>query len=284
MEERPSQDKAYSGKKISLDFKDADIKNILRLIAEVSDLNIIAGDDVSGKVTMPAGGSPLGSGARGDFERSKPGDDSDGERNPCRSSKPLKREMQSELEAKRSKERIEDVVTEVIPLNYIIANTILQTQIKSILSDRGDVRVHEQTNSLIIKDIPKKIDDVKRVMKQLDARTQQVVIEARIVEANLTFTRDLGISWGFDRKVGKGKGEIKGGLPGNKLVDFPANPATGTAGIFQFPPDHAEGLTTLDVAISAHQLNGDVRIISSPKLATLHNKEASIEQGRGFPT
>jgi type IV pilus assembly protein PilQ len=282
-EEGGDRERVYSGAKISLDFKDADIKNILRLIAEVSNLNIIASDDVSGKVTMRLVDVPwdqaldvilasrnLGMTRTGNVVRVAP-------------LETLKREMQSELEAKRSKERIEDLVTEVIPLNYITANMILQTQVKGLLTERGDVRVHEQTNALVIKDIPKGLDRVKEVLKQLDHRTQQVVIEARVVEASVTFQRELGISWGFDKKIDKNKAEIKGGLPGNKLVDFPATPATGTAGVFQFLINSAAGMTALDIAISMHELNGDVRIISSPKIATLHNKEASIEQGLRIP-
>ena len=163
VEEGP-QGKVYSGRKISLDFKDADIKNILRLIAEVSNLNIIAGEDVTGKVTMRLVDVPwdqaldvilsarnLGMIRMDNVIRVAP-------------IETLKREMQSELEAKRSKERLEDLVTEVIPLNYVTAKEIT-AQVKSILSDRGDVRVIEQTNSLLLKDIPKSIERVKMVLR-----------------------------------------------------------------------------------------------------------------------
>lgn len=281
-EEVPSSEKVYSGRKISLDFKDADIKNILRLIAEVSDLNIIAGEEVSGKITMRLVDVPwdqaldviltarnLGMTRVGNVIRVAP-------------QEALKRELQAELEAKRAKERLEDLSTELIPVNYATAKEIMP-QIKSVLSDRGDIRVDDRTNTLIIKDIPRSIPGVRSLVRQLDSKTPQVMIEARIIEANLTFQRELGISWGFDKKLAKDKAEIKGGLLGNKLVDFPAIPATGTAGVFQFLINSAAGLTELDMAISAHELDGDVRIISSPKIATLDNKEASIEQGLRIP-
>jgi type IV pilus assembly protein PilQ len=275
------QEKAYSGSKISLDFKDADIKNILRLIAEVSNLNLIAGEDVSGKVTMRLVNVPwdqaldvilsaknLGMTRSGNVIRIAPMD-------------VLKKELQSELEAKRAKEKLEDLMTELVSVNYATAKELV-VQVKSVLSERGDVKVDDRTNLLIVKDIPKNIAGVKNLVRQLDTRTPQVMIEARIIEANLTFQRELGISWGFDKKFGK-QTEIKGGLPGNKLVDFPAAPATGTAGVFQFLINSAAGMTELDIAISAHELNGDVKIISSPKIATLDNKEASIEQGLRIP-
>jgi type IV pilus assembly protein PilQ len=285
-EEGGQQAKIYRGRKISLDFKDADIKNILRLIAEVSNLNIIAGEDVTGRVTMRLVDVPwdqaldvilsarnLGMIQMGNVIRVAP-------------LEVLKREMQSELEAKRSKERLEDVITEVIHLNYVIAKELV-LQIKSILSDRGDVRVIEQTNSLLVKDIPKNLERVKAVLREVDTKTPQVIIEARIVEANMTFQRELGVSWGLQVQAGKltnSQGTLQGGItPGNKVVDMPALPAIGTAGIIDFLFTSVHALRQLDIQISAHEADGSVRIISSPKIATLHNKEASIEQGLRIP-
>ena len=232
------QGKVYGGRKISLDFKDADIKNILRLIAEVSNLNIIAGDDVTGRVTMRLVDVPwdqaldvilsarnLGMIRMDNVIRVAP-------------LETLKREMQSELETKRSKERLEDLQTEVIPLNYVTAKEIT-AQIKSILSDRGDVRVIDQTNSLLLKDIPKGIERVKMVLRQVDAKTQQVIIEARIVEANLKFQQELGVSWGLQVQAGKltsSQGTVQGGInPGNKVVDLARATGDGDCGDHRFP-------------------------------------------------
>jgi len=283
--EEGGMEKAYMGRKVSLDFKDADIKNILRLIAEVSNLNIITGEDVTGKVTMRLVDVPwdqaldvvlqarsLGMSRVGNVIRVAPLDT-------------LKKETQAELEAKRAKERLEDLVTELIPVNYAAAKELV-SQVKSVLSDRGDVKVDERTNILIVKDIARSIGGAKSLVKSLDTKTPQVLIEARIVEANLTFQRDLGVSWGFLAVSGKtpgNQGTVQGGLAGNKVVDFPAQPSTGTAGVLEFLFNSTHGLRELDVAISAHEANGDVRIISSPKIATLDNKEASIEQGLRIP-
>jgi type IV pilus assembly protein PilQ len=286
MEEGASQEKVYSGAKISLDFKDADIKNILRLIAEVSDLNIITGEEVTGKITMRLVNVPwdqaldvilssknLGMTRVGNVIRIAP-------------QEMLKRELQSELEAKRAKEKLEDLTTELVPVNYATAKEILN-QVKSVLSERGDVRVDDRTNTLIVKDIPRNILGVRNLVKQLDTRTPQVMIEARIIEANLTFQRELGVSWGFEASGGKtgttAKATAQGGMLGGKLVDLPAVAKSGTPGVFQFLFNSDQGLKMLDIAISAHENNGDVKIISSPKIATLDNKEASIEQGLRIP-
>ncbi len=295
-------EKAYTGRKLSLDFKDADVKNILRLIAEVSNLNVIAGDDVGGKITMRLVDVPwdqaleiilqsrnLGMTRVGNVVRIAPLDT-------------LKKEIQSELEAKRSKERLEDLVLELVPVNYAAAKEILP-QVKSVLSDRGDVKMDERTNTLIVKDIARSIPGVKSLVKSLDTKTPQIIIEARIVEANLTFQRELGVSWGFLAAKGNTKSatqtRVGGGLLGvspltspatvlNQVVDLAATPqggvaGVGTAGVLEMLFTSKHGLRQLDVQISAHENEGNVKIISSPKIATLDNKEASIEQGLRIP-
>jgi len=173
------------------------------------------------------------------------------------------------------------------------------------LSERGDVKVDERTNTLIVKDISRSIPGVKSLVKSLDTKTPQVVIEARIVEANLTFQRELGVSWGFLAQKGKTTSAtqttVGGGLSGttspltipatplNALIGLPAVPqgsvpsGVGTPGILEMLFTSKYGLRQLDIQISAHENEGNVKIISSPKIATLDNKEASIEQGLRIP-
>ncbi|OGP54271.1 MAG: hypothetical protein A2162_09115, partial [Deltaproteobacteria bacterium RBG_13_52_11b] len=284
-------EKVYTGRKVSLDFKDADIKNILRLIAEVSDLNIITGDDVQGKITMRLVDVPwdqaldvilksraLGKSQVGNVLRIAPLDT-------------LKKEEQANLEDKRAKEKLEDLVTELIPISYATGSEIVP-QIKSVLSERGDIKVDQRTNTLIVKDIAKNVVLAKSLVKSLDTKTPQVLIEARIVEANLTFQRELGVSWGLrvSGGVGAGTGTVQGGVnAANKVVDLPAlarsgaGTAVGTSGVIQGILSSIGALDLLDIAISAHENKGDVKIISSPKIATLDNKQASIEQGLRIP-
>ena len=294
-------EKVYTGRKLSLDFKDADIKNILRLIAEVSNLNIIAGDEVTGKITMRLVDVPwdqaleiilqsknLGMSRVGNVVRIAPTD-------------ALKKEIQGELEAKRAKEKLEDTVTELIPVNYAAAKEIMP-QVKSVLSERGDVKIDERTNILIIKDIPRSIPAAKNLVRSLDTKTPQVLIEARIIEANLTFQEELGVDWGFLLSGGTRHttNSVGGGLTGaSSTLTTPATPLNtvvglpaiaqggaggiGQAGILEFLLNSSSGLKQLDIAISAHENKGNVKIISSPKIATLDNKEASIEQGLRIP-
>ncbi len=302
--EEPVQEKekVYTGRRMSLDFKDADIKNILRLIAEVSNLNIIAGDDVTGKITMRLVDVPWDQALDVILQARNLGMTRVGNVIRVAPMETLKREVQAELEAKRAKEKLEDLVTELIPVNYASAKEIA-AQLKTVLSERGDVKVDERTNTLIIKDIPKNIPNVKNLVKSLDTKTPQVLIEARIVEASTTFQEELGVKWGF--LAVKGEGEKKttyvgGGTSGSTslggtttssdyVINLPAVPqggvpgTTGTPGIIELLFTSRYGLRELDIAISAHENKGDVKVISSPKIATLNNREASIEQGLRIP-
>ena len=213
-------EKIYTGRKLSLDFKDADIKNILRLIAEVSNLNIIAGDEVTGKITMRLVDVPWDQALEIILQSKSLGMSRIGNVVRIAPIEALKREIQSELEARRAKERLEDLVMELIPVNYATAKEIMP-QVKSILSDRGDIKVDERTNTLIIKDIPRSIPAAKNLVKSLDTKTPLVLIEARIIEASLSFQSELGVKWGFligsNPKLGGGiyRRNVKSHHPGN---------------------------------------------------------------------
>jgi type IV pilus assembly protein PilQ len=287
--EEGRSEKLFSGRKLSLDFKDADIKNILRLIAEVSNLNIIAGDDVAGKITMRLVDVPWDQALEIILQSKSLGMTKVGNVVRIAPREALKREIQAELEARRVKERVEDLVVELIPVNYATAEEIIKP-VKNVMSERGVVEFDKRTNTLIIKDISGKIPAVKNLVKSLDTKTPQVLIEARIIEANLTFQRELGVQWGF--LAGGGKATVGGGTSGistldgttttHKLVDLPVVSKAGSAGIIEFLFSRGT-LKELDIAISAHENKADVKIISSPKIATLDNTEASIEQGLRIP-
>jgi type IV pilus secretin PilQ/predicted competence protein len=283
--------KRYTGRRLSLDFKDADIKNILRLIAEVSKLNIVAGDDVKGKVTIRLIDVPwdqaldivlfsnnLGKMRMGNVIRVAPVE-------------VLKKEEEEVLNAKRTKERLEDLVTELIPVNYSTASE-LQTQVKNILSERGSISVDTRTNTLVIKDIPKNITEARQLVETLDKETPQVIIEARIVEASTSFSRDLGIKWGGQAgldsagnptiQIGGGRSTIgiKGGIGTNTVANFPV---AGPTSAITFNLANLGDITNLDIELSALESAGEAEIISAPKITTLDNKEASIEQGLRIP-
>lgn len=276
--------KKYTGRRLSLDFKDADIKNILRLIAEVSNLNVMAGDDVKGKVTIRLIDVPwdqaldlilfsnqLGKMRMGNVIRVAPVE-------------VLKKEEEQVLTSKRTKEKLEDLVTELIPVNYASAQE-LAVQVKNILSDRGSVSVDSRTNTLVLKDIPRNIAEARELVTTLDSRTPQVIIEARFVEAATNFSRELGIKWGGSlppTQVGGTNTDvaIKGGIGVDTVADFPV---PGPTSAITFALTNLGDITNLDIELSAMEESGEGEIISAPRIATLDNKEASIEQGLRIP-
>jgi type IV pilus assembly protein PilQ len=295
-EETELPEKIYTGRKLSLDFKDADIKNILRLIAEVSNFNVITADDVTGKITMRLVDVPWDQALDIVLQAKGLGKIQVGNVIWVAPRDALKRQEQDILEQRRAKEKLEDLVDDLIAINYATAKDIMP-QVKSILSERGDIKVDDRTNTLIVKDIASKIAKMKNLVKLLDTKTPQVVIEARIIEAALSFQRELGIKWGFlyqrttqSQTYGAGGGIVSSTL-GNatrEVLNLPGVARTGvpggiaTSGILEAIFSRGS-LQMLDIAISAHENKGDVRIISSPRIATLDNKEASIEQGLRIP-
>jgi len=154
----------YRGRRISLDFVDADLRNILRLIAEVSELNIVAGDDVKGRVTIRLLDVPwdqalevilqsqsLGMVRVGNVIRIAPVDR-------------LRREEQDRLASERTKEKLEDLKTEMIHLKYAIAQDMIPV-VKNLLSQRGSVSADDRTNTLIIRDTSKNIEEIKDLFR-----------------------------------------------------------------------------------------------------------------------
>jgi type IV pilus assembly protein PilQ len=287
-------EKTYQGRRISLDFKDADIANILRLIAEVSDLNIIAGDEVEGKVTIRLVDVPwdqamdvilltkgLGFVRVGNVLRIAP-------------LETLKQEKEARLMERRSKEKLEDLVVKLQPVNYASVKE-MKDLIQRLLSPRGSVNVDERTNTLIIKDIPSVIHEATALVKAIDTQTPQVLIEAKIVEANLNFSRSLGANWGvgYTQPAGStgggqdlhlGDGTLDAVIPvadGTQQSNFiSSNPVLGVLnGIMTLGILGLDDRIQLDLQLMAAESNNRGKVISSPRIVTLDNREAVIKQG-----
>lgn len=279
----------YTGQEISLVFDDADIQNILQLIADVSDLNIIATEEVQGSLSIRLIDVPwdqaldiildikeLGMVKQGNVVRILP--------------KSKIREMErSELEAAQTKEDLEPVVTEVITVNYTDLGSITGPA-QNILSERGKITEDARNKQLIVTDVPSRVKEVKRLVSILDTPEKQVVIEARIVEANSNFSRDLGVSWGlsYDAEGSNGSGDpdqFNLGLGGSFVIQPPSQGGIGSAGLSTGITFGRVGIdsTTLDLRISALESSGYGKVISTPRVTTLNGKEASISQGTMIP-
>jgi type IV pilus assembly protein PilQ len=210
----------------------------------------------------------------------------------------LKAEEAQYLADRRSKEKLEDLIVKLQPVNYAKAGDV-QVQVESLLSDRGSVNVDARTNTLIIKDIPTVVNQATKLVRRLDTQTPQVLIEAKIIEANLDFSKELGISYTADflnPDIADGSTANQDKLDfGNRVVNSGTS-ATGSSflsgalPISGTPTGVAAGSFTamkdaldIDVVIQALETSGHGRVISSPRITTLDNKEARIEQGVSIP-
>ncbi len=190
----------FIGRKISLDLQDADLINVMRLFAEVANLNIILSPEVKGKVTVRMVNIPWDQAMDIILKMNGLGYVLEDNILRIASVGALTREAEEEMRSKEAKKKAEDLITRIIPVNYAKAGEIEPT-IKKSLSPRGETVTDTRTNTLIIKDIARNVDEVVSLIKLLDKPIAQIMIEARIVEANLSFSRSLGVQWGGSSKV-----------------------------------------------------------------------------------
>jgi type IV pilus secretin PilQ/predicted competence protein len=294
--------KKYGGRRISLDLQDADLVNVLRLFGELANLNMILSPDVKGKVTVRLVNIPWDQAMEIILKMNGLGYAIEDNILRIASLSSLTKEAEDELKTKEAKKKAEDLITRIIPINYSEAGKIEPT-IKKSLSTRGETVVDSRTNTLIVKDITRNVDEVLALVKQLDRPTPQIMIEARIVEASLNFNRSLGVQWGgnynanpsfgnatglkFPNTIGVTGGPTMGGVPsgnGNYFVNMPAPSGVGTGGGavgFQF--GSLNKALNLDIVLSALESTGEGKVISTPRVSALDNKEAKIEQGVSIP-
>lgn len=303
--------RSYAGKRIDLDFKDADIHNILRLISDVGNVNVVTSDDVKGRVTIKMRDVPwdealdvvlkakgLGMVRHGNLIRVAPRAE-------------LQKEREEALAAVKARQKLAPLETRIIPVSYAKAAN-LAGRVQELITDRGSVSVDERTNVLIVRDISRVLDESEALVRTLDTQTPQVLVEARIVEATSQYSRDVGIQWGgnvsFSSLTGNPTGvsfpsniHVAGGATDNQTntgglspfsqtvenpnfaVNLPAVVSQGQGGALGLTLGSVNGAFNLGVRLSAAEASGNVRIISSPRVLTLDNHEATIQQGTLIP-
>lgn len=300
-EEVFSEGRRYTGRRITLDFQDADIVNILRMFAELANLNMIISPEVKGKVTVRMVNIPWDHAMDIILKMNGLGYVREEGIIRIASTSALTREAEEEAKAKEAKKKAEDLITRIIAINYTSAKSIEGT-LKKSLSARGETVVDDRTNTIIVKDIPRNVDEVVNLVKLLDKPTPQVMIEARIVEATTSFTRDIGVQWGgkftADAAHGNPTGlafpntiSVTGGPTmgttisgtGNYFVNLPAAAGSGAGGAVGISFGSLGKALNLDLVLSAMESSGEGKVISTPRVSALDNKEAKIEQGQSIP-
>lgn len=281
------RNKEYVGKKISLVFDDADIRNILQLIGEVSDLNIIVGDEVKGTVTLRLIDVPWDQALDLVLEIRELGKLQEGNVLRILPLAKIRQMQQEQFAAARAKEKLEDLVTDLVPVNYTDVDSLVESCEKR-LSDRGKVIGDVRDKKLIITDIPSVVEDIKQLVRLLDTPVRQVLIEARIVEASATFSRDLGVNWGLSYQNNPGSdadgNDASIGM-GGTLIGIPVSPGEVSSGIVSGLTFGQVGVdkAVLDLRLAALEQSGHGRIISTPRVSTLNGQEAEVAQGTEIP-
>ena len=215
----------YTGEKISLDFKDADVLNVLRILAEVSGLNIVATDDVQGRVTVRLVDVPWDQALDIILQANRLDTVQIGNVLRVSTVTRLKEEREAQLAAQEAARELEPLRVDYISVNYmkVDGEDPLIPKIEDVLSDRGTVKTDARTNQVIVRDINEGILAARELIQQLDKQTPQVLIESNVVEATDTFTRDLGIQWGYSHAVGPQFGTATGN-------EFPSSIVFGGSG------------------------------------------------------
>ncbi|MCO6429281.1 MAG: type IV pilus secretin PilQ [Deltaproteobacteria bacterium] len=282
--------KKYKGREISLDLQDTDIDNALRIIAEVSNLNIIASDDVTGKVTLRLIDVPWDQAL--DVILKTNGLDKVQEGNVIRIApiEKLNQERQALKQLELSQAELEPLQVRYIRVSYAKASE-LKPLVETVVSERGVVTYDERTNQIIVKDITAGIRNVMELVSRIDLRTPQVLLETQIVEANRNLARELGSELGFEYIASPATGNptgmnfpntvnfgggvpVQGGDPAASSFPVAASDIGGSA--ISLLLGSADGSKSLSTRLSALESEGRARVVSRPAVATTNNRAASI--------
>ncbi len=300
----PIEERQYSGKLVSFNFQDIDVRAVLKLLLDLPKLNMIAGDEVAGSISLQLKNVPWDQALDIILEARELGMRRIGNVVIIDLKKNLDARKQRQLEAQKKIKALEPLHTEFIAINYAKAKDLeklLKTRDEhSFLSKRGSVSTDERTNTLIIQDTRSKMTEIRKLIASLDTPIRQVLIESKIVIATSNFNKDLGVKFGYsaNKDLGNGYGAVLGGkvdgdtdfsggtafttgdATENFLLSLPANatnPARVGLAIGKI------GSYLLQLELSAMQSEGNGEILSSPRLITGNQQEALIMQGTQIP-
>jgi type IV pilus secretin PilQ/predicted competence protein len=307
LEQKPAEKGAkYTGEPISVNLKDVDLKDFFRLIHEISGLNVVLDPLVHGNLTIVLDDVPWDQALDIVLKNNDLSRQLDGNVLRIATVETLKKEAENRRAQIDAEALAVDKVSITRFLSYAHAKDLLMP-VKKFLSQRGDIVADERTNSLIVSDIPSVLPQIDRIIQQMDRKTQEVEIEARVVAATRSFARDIGVQLGF----GWGNGTTGvGGAPGtggtgaspiivgpqvnNPLYPVVGTPASGT----QIPLFSNLGVTgptsglslvnasnnmRVDLILTMAESRGLLKVLSRPRIVTQNNIQAIVKQGVKIP-
>lgn len=301
----------YTGSPISVNLKNVDLQDFFRLIHEISGLNVVVDPSVKGTLTLVLDNVPWDQALDIVLQNNDLDKQLDGNVLRIATKETMRKEADEQKDLAKAQIEAADVITTTRVLNYAKATDLTAT-IKKFLSPRGDVLADSRTNTLIISDIPTVIPVIDNLIRELDKRTQQVEIEARVVAANRNFARDIGSQFAFSGSANNGKNLFSGDqtvgtspvgrfvppLPAPPVIVGTTAPTSTTPTAVNMPLVTNLGASVptsgisyafstanfaLDYIISASESKGVGKLLSAPKEVTQNNQMATIKQGTKIP-
>jgi type IV pilus assembly protein PilQ len=272
----------YYGKKISIEVKDIEVRNAINLIAEESGANLIMSEGVTGNLAIKLKNVPWDQALVLILKAKKLGYTRQGNVLRISPMSEIKQEEEDALKLVESRRKIEPLKVQMIPINY--AKIIdLQGQIKSVITERGNIVADGRTNSLILTETEEVLERAKKIISSLDIAPAQVLIEGKLVEARESFNKRVGIHWdvsGAPINLGDGTNGPTNLTP--NLSIKPGSISGGSLG-FNLSLGTLDILGDLNAVLALEEQEENVRVISSPRIVTLHNEEANITQTATVP-
>jgi len=294
----------YVGEKLSLNFQDIEVRSVLQLLADFTDLNIVVSDSVQGKLTLRLKNTPWDQALDIILQSKALGKRQAGNVIMIAPAEEIATRERIELEGLKQKTELAPIRTEFFQANYAKASelaALLQSDSGGLLSERGAVTVDDRTNTLLISDTADQLADIRALVHRLDVPIRQVLIESRIVIASDDFNKDIGVRWGLNRNTAgvinepsQGEGFALSGtsnglanllngaeIDANRFnVNLPGNNPAGSLAVALAKLPFG---TLLELELSAMQAEGTGEVISSPRVITANQHEAHIEQGVEIP-
>lgn len=298
-----SPDRKYTGDPISVNLKDVDLKDFFRLIHEISGLNVVLDPSVRGSVTLVLDEVPWDQALDIVLRNNGLTKEIDGNVLRIATQDTLKHEADQRRELLKAQSDAVDTVTVTRVLSYAQANTMVTT-LKKFLTSRGDVYADIRSNTLIVRDIPSSIPKIDDLLRQLDRKSQQVEIDARVVQASRSFAREIGTQFGFSTPTGATGNTVIGGLVGKSTflspvihsIAPPLSSVSGTGNAIPLATNLGatapnSGLTfstqghnyAIDFILSLMETRAAGKVLSEPKGVTQNNEKLTVKQGTQIP-
>ncbi|MDZ7734790.1 MAG: type IV pilus secretin PilQ family protein [Gammaproteobacteria bacterium] len=305
-EEKKKDEFGYTGERLSLNFQNIEVRAVLQLIADFTGLNMVASDSVGGNVTLRLKNVPWDQALDIILKSKGLGMRKAGNVIMVAPQEEIAAREKLELEAEKQLEELEPMRTEFMQVNYAKANDIaalIKAETNNLLSERGNVTVDERTNTLIVQDTSTSLQAIREMVAKLDIPVRQVLIESRIVNADESFAKDLGVKFGYSKNTtrdGSAADDRLFGSVGGKIggdTDFGGTTSFNTDNLENFivslpvtDPAGALGLAVgkigsylLQLELSAALAEGRGEDIASPRVITANQREAVIESGVEIP-